>query len=222
MNSEYKFHMKPADALQQLKNGNFRFVNNLKLNRDLLEQVNETKDNQFPFAAILSCMDSRTSAELIFDQGLGDVFSIRVAGNVVSPDILGSLEYAAGVVGSCLIVVLGHTGCGAIKAACDDVEMGQITGIMEKIKPAIAMEHSVTQDRTGNNQKYVDAVSKHNINNSVKAIMEQSDIIKQLVEDGKVGIMPAIYDVATGKVTFYDADCVMRNAAEKTNSHVAA
>ncbi len=213
--------IKPEDALQLLKNGNFRFVNNLKMNRDLLEQVNETKDNQYPFAAILSCMDSRTSAELIFDQGLGDIFSIRIAGNIVSKDIIGSLEYAAGVVGSCLIVVLGHTGCGAIKAACDDVKMGEITGIMNKIQPAVAAEKTVTGERNGKNQVYVNAVAKLNVNNSVKEIVAQSAIIQQLVTDGKVGIVPAMYDVATGKVTFYETECVMKTLIANDN-HIAA
>lgn len=213
--------MKPNDALQLLKNGNFRFVNNLKMNRDLLEQVNETKDNQFPFATILSCMDSRTSAELIFDQGLGDIFSIRIAGNIISEGILGSLEYATGVVGSRLIVVLGHTGCGAIKGACDNVEMGNITNIMNKIKPAIALETTHTENRTGNNSEYVNAVAKLNVNNSVKELIERSDIIKQLVADGKVGIMPAMYDVATGKVTFYEAESIMKTMVVNKNELAA-
>ena len=127
----------PAKAIEFLKEGNERFVNNLKANRDLLQQANETRDGQWPFAVILSCIDSRTSAELIFDQGLGDVFSIRIAGNVVNTDIIGSLEFACKVAGSKLIVVLGHTSCGAVKGACDHVEMGSLTELLAKIQPAV-------------------------------------------------------------------------------------
>lgn len=196
----------PSEALELLQHGNYRFVNNLKTNRDLLQQVNATKDGQHPFAAILSCMDSRTSAELIFDQGLGDIFSIRVAGNVVSNDIIGSLEYATGVVGSCLIVVLGHTGCGAVKGACNNVVLGEITGILNKIKPAIAEEKTFTDNRTGDNSDFVNEVARLNVDHSVNEILAQSDIIKKLVDEGKVGIVPAMYDVATGKVQFYHTE----------------
>lgn len=131
-NKELQKEVTPALALELLKNGNERFVNNLKANRNLLEQVNQTRDGQWPFATILSCIDSRTSAELIFDQGLGDVFSIRIAGNIVNTDILGSMEFACKVAGSKLIVVLGHTKCGAVKGACDHVEMGNLTELLSK------------------------------------------------------------------------------------------
>ncbi len=207
----------PAQAVQILKKGNFRFINNLKVNRDLLEQVNYTKDGQWPFAAILSCMDSRTSAELIFDLGLGDIFSIRIAGNIVSEGILGSLEYATAVVGSRLIVVLGHTGCGAIKGACDNVQMGNITTVLDKIQSSVRAENTVTGERTSNNPEFVDAVSKLNVENSINKIMEQSSIIKQLVEEGKVGIVGAMYDVSTGRVSFYEnalTASVQESAAE--------
>lgn len=192
----------PDGALAFLKDGNFRFINNLKLNRDLLEQVNNTRDGQWPFAAILSCMDSRTSAELIFDLGLGDIFSIRIAGNIISEGVLGSLEYATAVAGSKLIVVLGHTGCGAIKGACDDVRMGNLTGLLERIKPAVEMESTEQHDRTSNNPGFVNKVTKLNVRHSVQQILDQSDIIRDLVAQGKVGIASAIYDVATGQVTF--------------------
>lgn len=199
----------PRQAVDILKKGNFRFVNNLKINRDLLEQVNETKYGQWPFAAILSCMDSRTSAELIFDLGLGDIFSIRIAGNIVSEGILGSLEYATAVVGSRLIVVLGHTGCGAVKGACDNVQMGNITTVLDKIQSSVRMEDKITENRTSSNAGFVDAVAKLNVHNSVQKILEQSSIIKQLTEEGKVGIMPAMYDVATGRVTFFENDAII-------------
>lgn len=199
----------PRQAVEILKKGNFRFINNLKINRDLLEQVNETKYGQWPFAAILSCMDSRTSAELIFDLGLGDIFSIRIAGNIVSEGILGSLEYATAVVGSRLIVVLGHTGCGAVKGACDNVQMGNITTVLDKIQSSVRMEDKVTENRTSSNPAFVDAVAKLNVHNSVQKILEQSSIIKQLTEEGKVGIIPAMYDVATGQVTFFESDAII-------------
>jgi len=134
----------PAKALTFLKEGNLRFINNLKVNRDLLQQANETRDGQWPFAVILSCIDSRTSTELIFDQGLGDIFSIRIAGNVINTDIMGSLEFACKVAGSRLIVVLGHTNCGAIKGACDHVEMGNLTELLSKIQPAVYQETKTT------------------------------------------------------------------------------
>jgi len=200
----------PKIALRLLKEGNFRFINNLKMNHDLLQMVNETKDGQQPFATILSCMDSRTSSELVFDQGLGDIFSIRIAGNVITQHILGSLEYATAVAHSKLILVLGHTGCGAIKGACDNVHMGHLTTLLQKIHPAVELEKSVTKDRTGNNATFVNKVAMLNVKNSVQQIIEQSTIIKELVEKGTIGIVPAMYDVATGKVAFYDKDAVMR------------
>jgi len=199
----------PRGALQRLKEGNFRFVNNLKLNRDLLEQVNDTKDGQWPFAAILSCMDSRTSAELIFDQGLGDIFSIRIAGNVITPGILGSLEYATAVAGSKLILVLGHTGCGAIKGACDNVQFGNLTTLLQKIRPSVETEDTVGGDRSSNNPEFVNAVAKLNVHNSVKQIMNHSEVVRNLVAENKVAIVPAMYDVATGQVMFYDKDVFM-------------
>lgn len=205
----------PAEAVQILKKGNFRFINNLKVNRDLLELVNETKNGQWPFAAVLSCMDSRTSAELIFDLGLGDIFSIRIAGNIVSEGILGSLEYATAVVGSRLIVVLGHTGCGAIKGACDNVQMGNITAVLDKIQSSVRMEDSVKENRTSNNPEFVDAVAKLNAQNSLNKILEQSSIIKKLVEEGKVGIICAMYDVGTGKVTFYENEAIANNTMKE-------
>ncbi|MBS1773136.1 MAG: carbonic anhydrase [Bacteroidetes bacterium] len=205
--------LSPAQAMQILKNGNFRFVNNLKLNRDLLEQVNETKDGQRPFAAILSCMDSRTSAELIFDQGLGDIFSIRIAGNVITENILGSLEYATAVAGSKLIVVLGHTGCGAIKGACDDVQMGHLTALLEKILPAVHAEKTITDNRNSGNADFVDAVAKLHVLRSVTEIAERSVIINDLVAQGKVGIVPALYNVSTGNVTFFDNEAIIKEAA---------
>ncbi len=194
----------PQGALKRLKEGNFRFVNNLKLNRDLLEQVNDTKNDQWPFAAILSCMDSRTSAELIFDQGLGDIFSIRIAGNVITPGTLGSLEYATAVAGSRLILVLGHTGCGAVKGACDDVRFGNLTSLLQKIRPSVEAENTVMQGRDSNNPEFVAAVARLNVHNSVNQILKHSEVIRELIAQQKVAIVPAMYDVATGYVSFFD------------------
>jgi carbonic anhydrase len=208
----------PSEALQYLKEGNFRFVNNLKMNRDLLEQVNETKDGQWPFAAILSCMDSRTSAELIFDQGLGDIFSIRIAGNVITPGILGSLEYATAVAGSKLILVLGHTNCGAIKGACDDVKFGHLTQLLDQIKPAVEQEKKTKADRTSGNPDFVDSVAKINVHNSAKEILERSEAIREMVMKGELGLVPAMYNIATGMVEFYENDSVSRNADGVANA----
>jgi len=153
----------PLKALQFLKEGNARFVNNLKINRNLLEQVNDTRDGQWPFAVILSCIDSRTSAELIFDQGLGDIFSIRIAGNILNEDILGSMEFATNVVGSRIIVVLGHTKCGAIKGACDNLEMGHLTTLLKKIQPAVTAETSTADNRNSKNSEFVEKVASLNV-----------------------------------------------------------
>ncbi len=192
----------PAEALLRLKEGNFRFINDMTINRDLLHRMNETKDGQTPFAAILSCMDSRVSSELIFDQGLGDIFSIRIAGNIISTGVLGSLEYATSVAGAKLILVLGHTNCGAIKGACDNVKMGHLSSLLQKIQPAIIMEHQVTENRTSQNPQFVYNVTKLNVQFSMMEIMERSPIIKSLVDKGELLIVPSIYDVATGKVLF--------------------
>ena len=200
----------PAGALQRLKEGNFRFINNLKLNRNLLEQVNDTKDGQWPFAAILSCMDSRTSAELIFDQGLGDIFSIRIGGNVITPGILGSLEYATGIAGSKLILVLGHTNCGAVRGACDDVKFGNLTTLLDKIKPSVAKAAEQVSDSSSNNPNYVNTAAKLNVYNSVDQIIKNSQVIRELIEQGSVGIVPAMYDVSSGFVTFFGQEAAMK------------
>ncbi|MGK9128427.1 carbonic anhydrase family protein [Olivibacter sp. SA151] len=193
----------PQKALNLLEEGNKRFVNNLKINRNLLQQANETSDGQHPFAVILSCIDSRTSAELIFDQGLGDVFSIRVAGNIVNEDVLGSMEFGCKVAGAKIIVVLGHTKCGAIKGACDHVEMGNLTALLSKIRPAVDEELTIKENRSSKNSDFVEKVSAINVNRSVKSIMERSPILKEMIEGGKIGIVGGIHDITTGVVTFY-------------------
>ncbi|HEY0651925.1 MAG TPA: carbonic anhydrase family protein [Chryseosolibacter sp.] len=192
----------PDLALQILKDGNERFIHNLKANRNLLQQVNETSDGQYPFATILSCIDSRTSAELIFDQGLGDIFSIRIAGNILNEDILGSMEFATKVVGTKVIVVLGHTRCGAIVGACNHVEMGHLTTLLNKIQPAIYNEKSVKENRTGSNVEFVNKVTELNVDLTIERIRRESPIIAELESNGQLKIVGAIYDVENGKVTF--------------------
>jgi carbonic anhydrase len=196
----------PVQAIEFLKEGNERFVNNLKANRDLLQQANETRDGQWPFAVILSCIDSRTSAELIFDQGLGDIFSIRIAGNVVNTDIIGSLEFACKVAGSKLVVVLGHSKCGAIKGACDHVEMGNLTELLSKIQPAVYEEDSTSDKakRNSKNPEFVENVATINIRRSVKAIVNRSYILEQMIEAGEIAIIGAKHDLDTGQVTFLE------------------
>lgn len=206
LNKEIQSKITPRKALELLKNGNNRFVNNLKANRNLLEQVNETSEGQWPFAIVLSCIDSRTSAELIFDQGLGDIFSVRIAGNIVNTDILGSMEFACKVAGSKLVVVLGHTKCGAVKGACDHVEMGNLTELLSKLQPAVYSERDTTEpgSRNSKNATFVENVSSINVRRSVKNIIERSFIIEQMVENGEIGVVGAMYDVETGMVEFYD------------------
>jgi carbonic anhydrase len=203
LNKQEQNSISPRKALEILKDGNSRFVNNLKANRNLLEQVNETSEGQYPFAIILSCIDSRTSAELIFDQGLGDVFSVRIAGNIVNTDILGSMEFACKVAGSKLIVVLGHTKCGAVKGACDHVEMGNLTELLSKIQPSVYQEKETKENRNSENSIFVENVSTINVKRNVKNIIERSYIIEQMVEQGEIGVVGAMYNVETGEVEFY-------------------
>jgi carbonic anhydrase len=193
----------PIMALDLLKEGNKRFVNNLKVNRNLLQQANETSDGQHPFAVILSCIDSRTSAELIFDQGLGDVFSVRIAGNIVNEDILGSMEFGCKVAGSKIIVVLGHTKCGAIKGACDHVEMGNLTALLSKISPAVDSETQTKENRNANNSVFVENVATINVKQTVQAIMERSPILSEMINSGQIGIIGGMHDISTGEVQFY-------------------
>jgi len=204
LNKELQSSITPRKALEILKGGNQRFIKNLQAHRDLLEQVNDTRDGQWPFAIILSCIDSRTSAELIFDQGLGDIFSVRIAGNIVNSDILGSMEFACKVAGSKLIVVLGHSKCGAIKGACDHVEMGNLTELLSKIQPAVYEEKTITNDRTSKNSEFVENVSQINVKRSVKNIIERSFILEQMIENGEIGVVGAMHNIETGEVTFYD------------------
>jgi len=194
----------PTMALNLLKDGNKRFVNNLKINRNLLQQANDTSDGQHPFAVILSCIDSRTSAELIFDQGLGDIFSARIAGNIVNEDILGSMEFGCKVAGAKIIVVLGHTKCGAVKGACDNVALGNLTGLIEKIKPAVNQETTTTENRTSSNANFVENVAELNVSLSVKNILLKSPIIAEMVKNEEITIVGGVHDISSGEVKFFE------------------
>ncbi|MEP7383900.1 MAG: carbonic anhydrase family protein [Gemmatimonadota bacterium] len=196
----------PRSALDFLHEGNARFVNNLNTNRDLLQQANATRDDQWPFATILSCMDSRTSAELIFDQGLGDIFSIRVAGNIVNTDVLGSMEFACRLAGSRLIVVLGHSNCGAVKGACDHVELGNLTELLSKVQPAVYEERSVTDpsERNSKNRAFVASVARLNVHRSVRSVIDRSYILERMIEEEQIGVVGGMHDLDSGRVEFYE------------------
>jgi carbonic anhydrase len=204
LTKEMQVQLTPLKAIELLRDGNHRFINNLRFNRNLLQQVNDTSTGQFPFAFILSCIDSRTSAELVFDQGLGDIFSCRIAGNILNEDILGSMEFACKVAGSKVVVVLGHTKCGAIKGACDHVEMGNLSNLLHKIKPAIDTETTVRQNRNASNPEFVEHVAELNVLHVLKEIPKQSPIIESMVKDGEIVLIGGMYNVDTGTVEFYE------------------
>ena len=198
--------MTPEKSLQFLKEGNLRFQHNLKANRNLLEQVNDTSEGQFPFATVLSCIDSRVSAELVFDQGLGDIFSVRIAGNFVNEDILGSMEFACKLAGTKLIVVLGHTACGAVKGACDDAKLGNLTNMLAKIKPAVAAvtEPKDTNSRTSKNIAFVNDVATKNVQLTIERIMIESPVLAEMKSNDEIRIVGAMYDINTGVVNFFE------------------
>jgi carbonic anhydrase len=214
LTKEVRDKITPLEAVEILKAGNRRFVENLKINRNLLQQVNETSDGQHPFAVILSCIDSRTSAELLFDQGLGDIFSVRIAGNIQNVDILGSLEFSCKVAGAKVIVVLGHTKCGAVKGACDQVTMGNLTTLLEKLKPAIEGETSVTSNRNASNSEFVEKVASLNVRITKKQILKNSPILKEMIEGGEIALVGGMYDVETGIVDFYNDEIVTAQTLE--------
>ncbi|MEO5601985.1 MAG: carbonic anhydrase family protein [Cyclobacteriaceae bacterium] len=215
LTKELRDKITPTQAIEILKKGNERFVNNLKVNRNLLQQVNETSEGQHPFAVILSCIDSRTSAELIFDQGLGDVFSVRIAGNIQNEDILGSLEFSCKVAGAKVVVVLGHTKCGAVKGACDHVIMGNLTTLLEKLKPAVEGETSVTSNRNANNSEFVEKVASLNVRITKKQILKNSPILNEMIKMNEIALVGGMYDVETGIVDFYDDEIVTAETLTK-------
>ncbi|GDX36828.1 carbonic anhydrase [Alphaproteobacteria bacterium] len=205
LTKEMRDLLTPKQAVEMLKNGNQRFVNNLKINRNLLNQINETSDGQYPFAFILSCIDSRTSAELIFDQGLGDIFSCRIAGNILNEDILGSMEFACAVSGAKLVMVLGHSECGAIKGACDHVEMGHLTKLLKKIQPAVKIIKKNKKNHNHNQkfQNITDQVSEQNVLEVMKKIPKKSKIIRKLLKEKKIALVGGMYNISSGVVEFY-------------------
>ncbi len=218
LTKELQAQITPLEALDILKQGNQRFINNLKANRNLLQQANETRDGQWPFAAILSCIDSRTSAELIFDQGLGDIVSIRIAGNIVNTDILGSMEFSCKILGTKLIVVLGHSNCGAVKGACDHVEMGNLTELLAKLQPAVYEEKTVTnpEERNSKNSQFAENVAAINVRRTIKSIISRSYILEQMVERGEVAIIGAMHNLESGAVEFFD-DSFITNKKDVLN-----
>jgi len=209
---ELRDTLTPTAAIEVLRKGNERFVNNLRANRNLLQQVNDTSNGQHPLAIVLSCIDSRTSSELIFDQGLGDIFSCRIAGNVLNDDILGSMEFACKVAGAKAIVVLGHTKCGAIMGACDGVKMGNLTGLLQKVDEAIALETETTVDRTSKNPQFVQRVAEHNVLLVKRQVMERSPVLAAMISQSALALVGGMYDVDSGAVEFYDSRKLLGSA----------
>lgn len=196
--------MTPARALRLLEEGNERLTRNLRVNRDLLRQVNDTRDGQWPFAVILSCIDSRVPAELIFDQGVGDILNVRIAGNFANGDVLGSLEFGCKVAGAKLIVVLGHSHCGAIKGACDDVQLGHLTKLLANLTPAVVATGGPTDpsQRSSENPDFVQAVARNNVHLTIAKILEQSPTLRAMHRAGEIDLVGGMYDVERGAVEF--------------------
>ena len=197
--------MTPQTSLTALKEGNERFLNGNQISRNLNAQVEETSTGQYPFATVLHCIDSRVSAEHIFDQGIGDLFSIRIAGNFVNEDILGSMEFACKLAGTKVLVVLGHTACGAVKGACDHARMGNLTSLINKLEPAVEAVSSPADEseRTSANIDFVNAVAAKNVEMTMEDIRSKSPILKEMEDNGEIKIVGGMYDIATGKVSFY-------------------
>jgi len=202
-NAESQSAITPSQAIEILKEGNARFVSKASTPRDYPSQVAATSGGQYPFAAVVSCIDSRIPTEIIFDQGIGDIFNARIAGNFVNEDILGSLEFACKVAGAKAIVVMGHTSCGAVKGACDKAELGNLTQMLEKITPAVdAVETAEGADRSSANAAFVDAVAAKNVELTLANIKKNSQVLSEMIEAGEIEIIGAMYDVASGKVSF--------------------
>lgn len=202
LDAEAQADITPMEAMEMLKEGNERFVKGKMVKRDLMKQVSQTATGQYPHAVVLGCIDSRVPPELVFDQGIGDIFAPRIAGNFVNKDILGSMEFATKVAGSKIIVVLGHSSCGAVKGACDNVELGNLTHTLENIMPAVHGVEEVIGERNSKNAKFVEDVSHLNVKLTVENILEQSPIMKEMVDNGELMVVGAMHDVSTGKVTF--------------------
>jgi len=202
---ETQAKMTPDSSLEALKNGNQRFVEQKLYNRDFIQQVTETSTGQFPFATVLSCIDSRVSSELIFDQGIGDIFSVRIAGNFVNEDILGSMEFACKLAGTKLILVLGHTACGAVKGACDHARLGNLTALINKIEPAVeaVIEPQDESLRNSSNIDFVNTVAEKNVEMTIADIRSNSDVLAEMEQQGEIKIVGGMYDISTGLVHFH-------------------
>jgi carbonic anhydrase len=202
---EQQIKMTPESAIQRLKEGNVRFTKNKGFSRDLTNEVKQTSTGQNPYATVLHCIDSRVSAELIFDEGIGDVFSVRIAGNFENEDILGSMEFACKLAGTKVIVVLGHTACGAVKGACDDAKLGNLTALISKLKPAVeaVTEPVDTSKRNSGNIDFVNSVAEKNVYMTIENIREKSPVLKEMEDNGEIKIIGAMYDIKDGSVTFY-------------------
>ncbi len=205
MSKEVQAQITPERALQMLKDGNARFVSGKMQKRDLKAQVKATgRDGQYPFASVVSCIDSRAAPSLVFDQGIGDLFTARVAGNFVNEDILGSLEYASRVAGSKLIVILGHTHCGAIKGACDNAKLGNLTQLLDKLRPAVDATPNIGgADRSSHNHGFVDAVAETNVRMTVNEVLKRSAVLREMAAKGEIKVVGAMLDVETGEIRFY-------------------
>jgi carbonic anhydrase len=200
--SESQSKITPEQAVAMLKEGNERFTSETMINRDLLAQVKQTGSGQYPFAAVVSCVDSRIPTEIVFDQGIGDIFNARIAGNFVNTDIIGSLEFATKVAGSKAIIVMGHTECGAVKGACDHVKLGNLTATLSNILPAVEGVTGITENRTSKNAEFVQKVADLNVELAIEKIKSESVVLNEMFKNGKIAIVGAMYDVHTGKVTF--------------------
>lgn len=203
LTKELQDDISPTRAIELLKEGNARFVSNLKVNRNLLQQVNETRKGQHPFAVIISCMDSRTSAELIFDQGLGDIFSIRVAGNVINEDILASAEFGCKVVGAKVILVLGHSSCGAIQGAIENVDLGHLHFITHKIQRCMP-EAKRNAGPSCTSSELMDPVTRENVNLGIQDLRVRSSILAEMEHSKQIKIVGGVYDISTGVVNFIE------------------
>lgn len=202
MSSEKQKAMTPDQALARLADGNRRFVQGTSLRRDLGAQRAATAPGQHPFAVVLSCIDSRSAPEIVFDQGIGDIFSPRIAGNYANTDILGSMEFATKVAGARIVVVVGHTACGAVMGACDNVELGNLTTVIRAIRPAVDATPGAGADRSSGNEAFVLAVTETNVRRTVDRIRSESEILRDLERSGQIKVVGAMHDLATGRVTF--------------------
>ena len=203
----------PEAVLRMLREGNYRFANNLRANRNPLQEVMTSRAGQYPLAVIVNCIDSRTPTEALFDQGLGQFFVIRLAGSVITTEVLGSIEFATKLAGAKLVVVLGHSGCGAIKGACDDVQMGNLTELLAGIRPAVQAEATVTANRSSSNPEFVEKVSELHVRRSLDLVVERSEILREMIAQGEVGLIGGMYQIETGIVNFYDDTFLLANKA---------